>query len=335
MSRSLILDTGSDISILQPGISKSNVSVTSLEPYGVTGDALDIRGQQTVNVVLNGREFTHSFLVCSLPTAAAGLIGTDFMNRLGTVIDFECGKMTLTNIDRVAQACGAPPTRHSALTLFSGSKAGCSLRPTEQETRHEGRQIPNITCHKAYSRARHSYALSCGAQVATLDRRHGDRRARRRKRRSKKAKSRSFHVGDIVYLYNPARKPGKCFKFHKFWTGPFQVTAKLSELNYEIVSMSHRKQVVHINRMKLAYDKEIWKPKLGPEVNSKPATRPNKRARQRVTQPVESEEDEVRIGPFPLLKARPPVDQVEPRTPPNLPPDIPDSVQTVTSGHTE
>ena len=99
MSMSLILDTGSDISILQPGISKSNVSFISLEPYGVTGDALDIRGQQTVNVVLNGREFTHSFLVCSLPTAAAGLIGTDFMNRLGTVIDFECGKMTLTSTE--------------------------------------------------------------------------------------------------------------------------------------------------------------------------------------------------------------------------------------------
>ena len=99
MSRSLILDTGSDISILQPGISKSNVSVTSLEPYEVTGDALDIRGQQTVNVVLNVREFTHSFLVCSLPTAAAGLIGTDFMNQLGTVIDFECGKMTLTSTE--------------------------------------------------------------------------------------------------------------------------------------------------------------------------------------------------------------------------------------------
>jgi predicted aspartyl protease len=127
MSRSLILDTGSDISILQPGISKSNVSVTSLEPYGVTGDALDIRGQQTVNVVLNGREFTHSFLVCSLLTAAAGLIGTDLMKRLGTVIDSECGKMTLTNIDRVAQVCGAPPTQHSL--SFPGVKQVVAFAP--------------------------------------------------------------------------------------------------------------------------------------------------------------------------------------------------------------
>ena len=32
----------------------------------------------------------------------------------------------------------------------------------------------------------------------------------------RKAKIRIFKAGDIVYLYNPARKPGKCFKFHKF-----------------------------------------------------------------------------------------------------------------------
>jgi len=129
---------------------------------------------------------------------------------------------------------------------------------------------------KAYSRDSHSNALSLDAQVATVEGRYGDRRARLRKRRSRKRQSRSFNVGDIVYLYNPARKPGKCFKFHKFWTGPFQVTAKLSELNYEIVSMSHKKQVVHISRLKLVYDTEIWKTKPGPEVNSKAATQPNK-----------------------------------------------------------
>ena len=44
MSRSLILDTGSIISILEPGVSRSDVHVTAVEPYGVTGDVLDIRG---------------------------------------------------------------------------------------------------------------------------------------------------------------------------------------------------------------------------------------------------------------------------------------------------
>ena len=49
MSRGLILDTGSNISIMQPTISKSNVQVTTMEPYGVTGDTLDIKGQQSLS----------------------------------------------------------------------------------------------------------------------------------------------------------------------------------------------------------------------------------------------------------------------------------------------
>jgi len=38
MSRSLILDTGYAISILQPGVSRGDVHLTDVEPYGVTGD---------------------------------------------------------------------------------------------------------------------------------------------------------------------------------------------------------------------------------------------------------------------------------------------------------
>ena len=67
MSRSLILDTGANISIMQLGISRSKAQVTTLKPHGVTEDVLGIRGQQSVTFLLNGSEFTHSFLVCSPP----------------------------------------------------------------------------------------------------------------------------------------------------------------------------------------------------------------------------------------------------------------------------
>ena len=46
MSRGLILDTGPNISIMQLGRSKSNVQVTTMEPYGITGDTLDIRANK-------------------------------------------------------------------------------------------------------------------------------------------------------------------------------------------------------------------------------------------------------------------------------------------------
>jgi len=86
----LSLDTSSNTSILQRSISRSNVQVTALEPYAVTGDVLDIRGQQSVFLMLNVSDFTHSFLVCSLLTKAVGLLGTDFVDRLVAKIDVEC-----------------------------------------------------------------------------------------------------------------------------------------------------------------------------------------------------------------------------------------------------
>ena len=70
------MDTGSNVSIIQPGISSSDVRVTDARPYGVTGEVLDIKGRQTVSFRLNGREFKHTFLVCSLPTEAAGIVKT-------------------------------------------------------------------------------------------------------------------------------------------------------------------------------------------------------------------------------------------------------------------
>jgi hypothetical protein len=68
----------------------------------------------------------------------------------------------------------------------------------------------------------------------------------------RKAKPREFKVGDFAYLYNPAIKPGLSRKFKKPWEGPFEVIARKSDINYEILNRN-RKQVVHINRLKPAY----------------------------------------------------------------------------------
>ena len=95
-------------------------------------------------------------------------------------------------------------------------------------------------------------------------------------------------------MYNPARKPGQCHKFHKPWAGPFKVTAKISDLNYEIVSLNHKKQIVHINRLKEAYNPEAWNPK--------PERKP-KRTGKTVTQINGGEENEIKIGSTPLWKA--------------------------------
>ena len=87
MQRNLIVDTGSNFSILQPGMSRRDVTETTTRPYGVTGEVLDIKGLQSVTLSLNGREITHAFLVCTLPADAAVLLGTDLFEKAVAIID--------------------------------------------------------------------------------------------------------------------------------------------------------------------------------------------------------------------------------------------------------
>ena len=119
----------------------------------------------------------------------------------------------------------------------------------------------------------------------------------------RKAKLRSFEIGDLVYLYNPAKKPGLCRKFHKPWTGPFKVTAKLSDLNYEIISLRGKKFVVYINRLKRDYSEETWEPKAGRKTLKKEKFGAKKRV----------EEEEVTIGSAPILRSQPAESGTEPR----------------------
>jgi len=52
--RRLIVDTGSSVSILKPGVANSDRRATPLKPFGVTGKTLDVRGRQSVTFKLGG-----------------------------------------------------------------------------------------------------------------------------------------------------------------------------------------------------------------------------------------------------------------------------------------
>ena len=95
-----------------------------------------------------------------------------------------------------------------------------------------------------------------------------------------------FEIVRIVCLYNPARKPGQCHKLHEFWTEPFKATVKLCDLNYEIISMNYKKQIVHINKLKKAYNPETWRPKPKLQIQ-------RKQMNITVTQVDELEEDKI------------------------------------------
>jgi hypothetical protein len=77
--RILIVDSGSNCSLLQPGVAEVPLESTTFEPFGVTRDSLDIVGEQQVLFQMGTVTFNHSFLVCKLPTSADGITGSHFL----------------------------------------------------------------------------------------------------------------------------------------------------------------------------------------------------------------------------------------------------------------
>ena len=141
----LIVDTGSNISILQPGVSQSDIRCTSIKPYGVTGETLEIRGQQTVSFVFDKHVVEHSFYVCSLPTNAAGLIGMDFMGKTGAKIDFSKGEISLAVVSKRPKMIRSSPTQQVALTVFTLDKEGHSPPPRQQVAKEKDGKVSEST----------------------------------------------------------------------------------------------------------------------------------------------------------------------------------------------
>jgi len=76
--RTVLVDTESSISLIQPGVCTSETNRASVTPFGVTGDELRVKGEQRVIITINGETYTHEFYVCELATDADAIIGTDF-----------------------------------------------------------------------------------------------------------------------------------------------------------------------------------------------------------------------------------------------------------------
>jgi hypothetical protein len=72
-----------------------------------------------------------------------------------------------------------------------------------------------------------------------------------KKQYDKKVKFTSYKVGNRVWLYNPANKPGLSPKLISKWKGPYIIVQKLSDVSYKISgSKQTGVKVVHYNRLK-------------------------------------------------------------------------------------
>lgn len=75
---------------------------------------------------------------------------------------------------------------------------------------------------------------------------------RRQKRNyDTRAQGRHFSVGELVWIYNPQRKKGRCPKLDSQWMGPGRVLERLGEVVYR-VQMPYRQKKVVLHRDRLA-----------------------------------------------------------------------------------
>lgn len=81
-------------------------------------------------------------------------------------------------------------------------------------------------------------------------------RGQRADQHDKGKKPRAFERGDKVYLLEPAVPVGHSRKFRRPWTGPHTILTPTSPVNYRIALSKGGTTVVHINRLKPAYERD-------------------------------------------------------------------------------
>jgi hypothetical protein len=68
--------------------------------------------------LIGGKTYKHIFLVCPLPTESDGLLGTDFLDKAGAVINLDLRKLSLASNSGARYQHVTEYGQHAALTVF-------------------------------------------------------------------------------------------------------------------------------------------------------------------------------------------------------------------------
>ena len=74
-----------------------------------------------------------------------------------------------------------------------------------------------------------------------------------------------YEVGDIILQLNETRTHNKCQKLQNLWQGPYIITKKLSDLNFEIqINQKGSRKILHHDKLKRFYSEQLpkWVHKL-------------------------------------------------------------------------
>jgi len=88
--REFMVDTGAMVSLIQPAVSRACVQPCDVQARGVTGTQLEILGEQEVEFILRNNDdwksFKHTFVISPLRRCSSGILGMDFLQRVGAEI---------------------------------------------------------------------------------------------------------------------------------------------------------------------------------------------------------------------------------------------------------
>jgi len=195
------------MSLMKPGICHGQVRPSRTTSFRVTGDELGIRREQDVQFCIANWRYRHTFRVCSLPTNADGIIGIDFLVETSASLDI--GKRVPRLRKRPMANSGSSnrrPSRgstnydHATLTVFSEIDV----------KQNKGTQTPKSdfeTKRKARSKTARGNATCRDAQVATVERQHGEKAGKRKSRRSRKRQV--VQVNQLKPTYNADTRESK------------------------------------------------------------------------------------------------------------------------------
>ena len=136
-----MVDTGAMISIIQPNISKAQVQPCDIKARGITGTQLDVIGEQEIEFTLQSNEhdriFVHTFLVSPLLRCSAGILGMDFLQRVGAEISLTAQSLYIGHCSFPLRGQEADVSTVQRL-INAGREESFSLDPEEEKVESVG-----------------------------------------------------------------------------------------------------------------------------------------------------------------------------------------------------
>jgi hypothetical protein len=127
-------------------VHKGPVKPTTLSPFGVTGNSLNLVGTQEASFRLGHKQFRHLFYVCSLPSQAQGILGIDFMRKTKARLDLERLELTLGAYEHENTSYSAiGDVMPVAYTIFTGSSKPTPREGKEGRPRWLGQEVSRAT----------------------------------------------------------------------------------------------------------------------------------------------------------------------------------------------